>query len=162
MPLTVNVGISRKASANYQSAGVSIHLTAELDQGLLADPPRLQQEIDRIYAQAEQAVDRKVNGMKGVSAPEQEVPSLPQPAAAGRGPQHRNGSNGSHSGTGNARNGYGGPVRPATESQAAAPMGTPMKRSDPNPETQRGCASPCEPAQPRAIASVGGEGFEPP
>ena len=127
MPLTVNVGISRKASANYQSAGVSIHLTAELDQGLLADPPRLQQEIDRIYAQAEQAVDRKVNGMTGVTAvTEQEVQSLPQPAAPGRGPQHRNGSsnghgsNGSHSGNGNARNGYGGPVRPATESQLKA------------------------------------------
>lgn len=126
MPLTVNVGISRKASANYQSAGVSIHLTAELDQGLLADPPRLQQEIDRIYAQAEQAVDRKVNGMTRVSASEQEVPSLPQPAAPGRGPQHRSGSsnghgsNGSHAGNGTARNGYGGPVRPATESQLKA------------------------------------------
>ena len=34
MPLTVNVGISRKASANYQSAGLSINLTAELDQSL--------------------------------------------------------------------------------------------------------------------------------
>ena len=39
MPLTVNVGISRKASANYQSQGLSINLTAELDQSLLADPP---------------------------------------------------------------------------------------------------------------------------
>jgi hypothetical protein len=50
MPLTVNVGILRKSSANFQSAGVSINLTAELDQSLLADPPRLQTEIDRIYA----------------------------------------------------------------------------------------------------------------
>lgn len=41
MLLTVNIGISRKASANSQSASVSIQLTAELDQGLLADPPRL-------------------------------------------------------------------------------------------------------------------------
>ncbi len=52
MPLTVNIGISRKASANYQSAGLSINLTAELDQSLLADPPRLQSEIDRIYRAA--------------------------------------------------------------------------------------------------------------
>jgi hypothetical protein len=35
MPLTVNVGISRKSSANYQSAGVSINLTAEIDQSLI-------------------------------------------------------------------------------------------------------------------------------
>lgn len=74
-------------------------------------------------------MDRKVNGMTGVAAVtalEQEVPSLPQPAALGRGPQHRNGSsnghgsNGSHSGNGNAQNGYGGSGRPATESQLKA------------------------------------------
>jgi len=63
MPLTVNVGISRKASANYQSAELSINLTAELDQSLLADPPRLQSEIDRIYRQAEEALDRKAGGV---------------------------------------------------------------------------------------------------
>jgi hypothetical protein len=62
MPLTVNVGISRKASANYQSAGLSINVTAELDQSLLADGPRLQSEIDRIYRQAEEALDRKAGG----------------------------------------------------------------------------------------------------
>jgi hypothetical protein len=70
MPLTVNVGISRKSSANYQSTGVSINLTAELDQSLLADPPRLQTEIDRIYAQAKTALERKAthDGMRGVTA----------------------------------------------------------------------------------------------
>lgn len=63
MPLTVNVGLSRKTSANYQSAGTSINLTAELDQSLLADPPRLQSEIDRIYAQAEEALERRARGV---------------------------------------------------------------------------------------------------
>ena len=128
MPLTVNVGISRKASANYQSQGLSINLTAELDQSLLADPPRLQLEIDRIYAQAEQALDRQgqaVTTMTGMTASGQESPH----AAPNRAP-HRNGStngqangssNGHHSGNGNARNGFhGGPVRPATESQLKA------------------------------------------
>jgi len=38
MPLTVNVGLFRTNSVSYQSAGVSINLTAELDQSLLADP----------------------------------------------------------------------------------------------------------------------------
>ena len=59
MPLTVNVGMSRKSSQNYQSEGVSINLTAELDQSLLADPPRLQQEIDRVYLQAHTALERQ-------------------------------------------------------------------------------------------------------
>jgi len=38
MPLIVNMGLFRTNSVNYQSAGVSINLTAELDQSLLADP----------------------------------------------------------------------------------------------------------------------------
>ena len=123
MPLVVNVGLNRKASRDYQSAGVSINLSAELDSGLINDPARLQAEVAKVYAQAQAALEGQVQAMSGVTAvtaSEQEIPSLPQPAAPGRGPQHRNGSNGSHSGNGNARNGYGGPVRPATESQLKA------------------------------------------
>jgi hypothetical protein len=55
MPLTVHVGISRKASANYQSQGLSVNLTADLDQSLLADPPRLQLEIERDWHQTNQS-----------------------------------------------------------------------------------------------------------
>ena len=50
MPLTVNVGLNRKASKDFQSAGVSINLAAELDMGLLGDPPRLQHEVAKVYA----------------------------------------------------------------------------------------------------------------
>jgi len=60
MPLTINVGLSRKRSENYQSDGVSLNLTAELDQSLLAKPDELQQQIDALYEQAEQAIDRQV------------------------------------------------------------------------------------------------------
>jgi hypothetical protein len=130
MPLVVNVGLNRKASRDYQSAGVSINLSAELDSGLINDPARLQAEVAKVYAQAQAALEGQVQAMTGVTAvtaSEQEVPSLPQPAAPVRGPQHRNGSsnghgsNGSHAGNGNARNGsYGGPVRLATESQLKA------------------------------------------
>ena len=35
MPLIINVGVSRKASKDFQSAGYSLNPTAELDQGLL-------------------------------------------------------------------------------------------------------------------------------
>ena len=70
MPLTVNVGMSRKSSQNYQSAGVSINLTAELDQSLLADPPRLQQEIDRVYLQAHSALDRQAAALSDSRTPQ--------------------------------------------------------------------------------------------
>jgi hypothetical protein len=135
MPLTVNVGISRKASANYQSAGHSISLTAELDQSLLADPPRLQSEIDRIYRQAEEALDRKAGGVTTVTGVTAEVRNPPNRPADRQPVHHRNGSasnghaaqNGAtpqvaaHGNAGRSDDGFhGGPVRPATESQMRA------------------------------------------
>ena len=125
MPLTVNVGLSRKNSANYQSAGVSINLTAELCQSLLADPPRLQSEIDRIYCQAESALDRRAAEAAATRAPMTAMtavgadspPNVPPSDAVKRGQPP---TNGSHSGNGNTGNVYGGPVRLATESQLKA------------------------------------------
>jgi hypothetical protein len=35
MPLSINVGLSRKASKDYRSTGVSINVTAELEQSRL-------------------------------------------------------------------------------------------------------------------------------
>ena len=45
MPLAITVGLSKKASQNYQSTGCSINVTAELDQSLLAKPDELQKQI---------------------------------------------------------------------------------------------------------------------
>ena len=135
MPLTVNVGISRKASANYQSTGLSINLTAELDQSLLADPPRLQSEIDRIYAQAEEALDRKAGGVTTVTDVTAEVRNPPNRPTDRQPLPQRNGhpSNGhaaqngapsqaaSNGNAGKSGDGFhGGTVRPATESQIRA------------------------------------------
>ena len=58
MPLSINVGLSRKASRDYQSAAVSINIVAELDQSLLAKPDELQKQIDGLYQQAQSAIDR--------------------------------------------------------------------------------------------------------
>jgi hypothetical protein len=59
MPLTIDVGLSRKVSENFQSTGMSINITAELDQSLLARPDQLQEEIDRLYGHARDALDRQ-------------------------------------------------------------------------------------------------------
>jgi len=63
MPLSINVGLSRKASRDYQSTGVSINVTAELDQSLLAKPDELQSEVANLYAQAEAALEQQASGM---------------------------------------------------------------------------------------------------
>jgi hypothetical protein len=59
MPLSVNVGLSRKSSENYQSRGASINVVAELDATLLARPEDLQRQIAGLYAQAELALARR-------------------------------------------------------------------------------------------------------
>jgi hypothetical protein len=61
MPLSINVGLSRKASRDYQSSGTSINVTAELDQSLLARPEELQQQIRGLYEQAENALDHQAS-----------------------------------------------------------------------------------------------------
>lgn len=92
MPLSINVGLSRKASRDYQSTGVSINVTAELDQSLLARPDQLQQEIGRLYSQAEQALDRQADAM---------TDSPPSPPARS-GKDRPRGRNGNGNGNGHA------------------------------------------------------------
>ncbi len=57
--LKINVGLNKKASKDFQSTGLSINLEAELDSGLLARPAELQAQIDGLYAQAQDALDRQ-------------------------------------------------------------------------------------------------------
>lgn len=59
MPLTLNVGLSRKTSQNYNSEGASINLTAELDQALLNRPDELQDRVAALYREAETALQRQ-------------------------------------------------------------------------------------------------------
>lgn len=70
MPLTLNVGLSRKTSQNYNSEGASINLAAELDQALLNRPEELQDRVAALYREAETALDRQQNpGVSGAPAP---------------------------------------------------------------------------------------------
>ena len=85
MPLSINVGSSRKASKDYQSTGVSINVTAELDQSLLAKPDELHRQVANLYAQAESALDRQ-SGQSPVR----------EAAHGENGNGRRNGTNGSH------------------------------------------------------------------
>jgi len=115
MPLSINVGLSRKASKDYQSTGYSINVTAELDQSLLAKPGELQAQIDGLYAQAEEAINRQVKTHAAETAPASSTGKVNGES------YHRNGNghvNGNANGNGRA-NGHhnGGGV---TKSQARA------------------------------------------
>ena len=69
MPLSINVGLSQKASKDYQSTGVSINVAAELDQALLARPDQLQRQIGDLYAQAHQTLDGQMHRLAGTETP---------------------------------------------------------------------------------------------
>ena len=61
MPLTLNVGLSRKIGLpDYSSVGADCHLAVELDAGLLADPAALAQRIAQAQAIVAQAVDAEL------------------------------------------------------------------------------------------------------
>lgn len=62
MPLSINVGLSRKIARDFRSTGHSVNITAELDQSLLTRPAELQQQIDHLYQQAELALQRRQRG----------------------------------------------------------------------------------------------------
>jgi hypothetical protein len=59
MPLSISVGLSHKASRNYQSNGVFINLTAEMDPLLLHDADELQRRIHELYEQAATGLHRR-------------------------------------------------------------------------------------------------------
>ncbi len=112
MPLSVNVGLSRKASKDYQSTGYSINVVAELDSTLLAKPDELQRQVDDLFAQAQSALDRQA----GVAQP-----SLQRATRGAGGYNGRPSGNGRYSrngnGNGHPANGNGGTM---TESQRRA------------------------------------------
>ncbi len=76
MPLTINVGLSRKSSRDYQSEGALINLTAELDQTLLTRPDALQAEIARLCQQAKDAMAQQSGRVRPASVPT-ETPHAP-------------------------------------------------------------------------------------
>ncbi len=128
MPLTVNVGLSRKASENYQSTGVSINVSAELDQGLLARPAELQRAIEQLYHQAENALTRQA------SQPPQPAASIPPTARSGgcvtNGPGSGNGNGHAAAATGITQ-----APAPMTVSQARA-INAIAKRLDMDPAAE--------------------------
>lgn len=60
MPMQLTVTRNRKTSENYNSEGYGVSLTVELDQSLLSKPRDLQQQIDQLYREADNALDHQV------------------------------------------------------------------------------------------------------
>lgn len=120
MPLTINVGLNRKASEDFQSSGVSINLTAELDQALLSRPEELQQKIEKLYAMANAAVARQLSQNPPSPPPQKERwtkgRGLEESRQNGNAPPRSNGHNARPQHNGN----HGQEPRPMTPKQKSA------------------------------------------
>jgi hypothetical protein len=63
MPLKLNIGASRKVTDNnYGSRGASVNLEIELDTALVADPPKLQAKIRRLFQLVGTSLAEELNG----------------------------------------------------------------------------------------------------
>lgn len=111
MPLTANIGISRKiADNNYGSRGASVNLQVELDTSLIQEPERLQERIRHVFHLAQESVDEELARQNGDSVNDN-----------GHSAASNENGNGRHNGNGN---GHTTPRRSngrrATASQARA------------------------------------------
>jgi len=84
MPLLINVGLSKKRSKDFQSEGFSLNIQAELDSALLSRPDHLQLHVQRLYEQAEIALERKIGEGSG-SLEEQDKPLRIAPTPSNNG-----------------------------------------------------------------------------
>ena len=122
MPLTVNVGLSRKVTEDYNSKGFTLNIAAELPASLIEDPNGLAQATNNLFALAGDLLEEQVRNASNIGDPTpirsgDRQPRLPQ-TTNDRGPSNGNG-NGHAGGNGNGGNGHDGP-RPATQAQVRA------------------------------------------
>jgi hypothetical protein len=130
MPLAINVGLSKKASRDFQSTGYSINVTAELDQSLLARPEELQRQIADLYAQAAAALNQQAG------SPASSLPSAQNRRAPQRyGYQGRNGNGNGYARNGNGR---GAATNQMTASQRRAIVAI-AERLGVDPNQERSC-----------------------
>jgi hypothetical protein len=67
MSFTVNVGVARKISRDFQSRGYSLNLEGEV-LASASDPDKLIEEIKQFYDLAEEALELQVERSQGTSA----------------------------------------------------------------------------------------------
>ena len=117
MPLTLNVGVSKKiGQPDYGSLGASCHVEVELDAGLLCgDSELLQQRVRQAYAACGQAVNDEL-------ARHQHGPTQVNSTPGSRSNGHAGNTNGANAngGSSNGRPARRDGPRPATVSQVRA------------------------------------------
>ena len=62
MPMTLNVGLSRKVGeANYGSRGATVNFAVELEHSLVREPDQLRDKVRYLFGLAKEAVEEELN-----------------------------------------------------------------------------------------------------
>jgi hypothetical protein len=131
MPLLIQAGLSRKASRDFQSKGISITLAAELDPLLLDRPDELQARIAGLYEQASAAMQGQIERMTGGCDPQRPARRAPATVDESAQPEARDKA----------------PAREAAPDRA-------HPTHHPPAAGENGAASPITPAQRRVILGL--------
>ncbi len=90
MPLTLNVGLSRKVGmANYGSRGGSVTIEVEVESALASEPGRLRERIRQLFALVRASLHEELAGCDANPSAEQAGSKVPQPEAPENGPAPR-------------------------------------------------------------------------
>ncbi len=65
--LKANVGLSHKASKNYQSTGFSVNLEGEVTASV-SDPNAVIEQVKELFDLAEEALDQQIDRSRGIDA----------------------------------------------------------------------------------------------
>jgi hypothetical protein len=146
MPLIINVGSSRKASKNYNSTGVDLHLTAELPNDVVSQPEQIATAVTDLYELVHRLLDEQINKLTNADT------------KPGNDSTYRTGGRGKSNGTGS--NGSGGNGRGRYQSNTRSNgNGTSVSRGGHNAGGDRtsggsGGDRPLTQAQQRAITNM--------
>lgn len=70
MPLTVNIGLSRKiGDQNYGSKGASVNVQMELDSSLIQEPAKLKERITQLFSLVRTSLHEELNGNGNAPSP---------------------------------------------------------------------------------------------
>lgn len=108
MPITLNVGLSRKVSKDYNSNGYSINLNVELPADAVSDPSTIANSAENLFQLCDQLLEQQITGQ-----------GSPSTSGNGNGSTRRNGNgrDGSYQRSGN---GHSGGRRTLTNAQEKA------------------------------------------
>lgn len=101
--IKANVGLSRKASENYQSKGFSVNIEGEITASL-SDPKAVIDQVKELFDLAEEALDQQIDRSRGIDSVAQRDEQTP----SSNGRKHEPNGNGAN---GNQQD------EPATEKQ---------------------------------------------